>query len=158
MPETSPTTPKGLKAVAILEITKASLALITGIWFFSTLGRDWSIAFEELLHHFYPEAPVPERIVSFFKLFDSQYQIIAASGFILYAILHFAEGIGLWKSQHWAEWLGVISGGIYIPFEVFELSNHPSWITLVILAINLAAVVYLAAIIKANPKREAGIS
>ncbi len=150
--------PKGLKAIALLEITKGAFALISGVWFLSTLGKDWGTSFASLLHRFFPSAVVPERITSFFNLFDREYQAIAAIGFILYAVLHIIEGIGLWKHLHWAEWLGVFSGGIYIPFEIYELFYHPSWITFAILILNTFVVAYLIFVIKTNPKREALIS
>jgi uncharacterized membrane protein (DUF2068 family) len=38
----------------------------------------------------------------------------------------------------------VASGGIYIPFELYELAEGVSWLKLSILGINLAVVGYLS--------------
>ena len=37
---------------------------------------------------------------------------------IAYALLRFIEGYGLWRQRVWAEWLAIVSGCLYIPFEV----------------------------------------
>jgi uncharacterized membrane protein (DUF2068 family) len=50
----------------------------------------------------------------------------------------------LWKERAWAEWLALVSGAIYLPFEIYELARRPDWIRLVIFLVNLAVVVYMA--------------
>lgn len=146
-------TPKGLKAVAAVEFAKGSSALVAGIWFLLKLGDDWGNAAQSLLNKYSPSASLSDRWIRFFELFDRRYQIVVASGLIVYACLHVVEAIGLWHHRHWAEGLGVISGGVYIPFEIYELVFHPSWIAGAIFCINLAVVAYLLAIIKANPAK-----
>lgn len=60
-----------------------------------------------------------------------------------YSTLRFVEAYGLWRERAWAEWLAMISGAVYLPFEVYELARRPDWIPLVILAVNLAVVLYM---------------
>jgi uncharacterized membrane protein (DUF2068 family) len=43
----------------------------------------------------------------------------------------------LWRQRRWAEWLAVISGAIYIPFEVYELLERVSWLSLAALLVNV---------------------
>ena len=43
----------------------------------------------------------------------------------------------------WAEYLGAASGGIYVPFEIYELIEQPGWSTVLVLAINVFIVAYL---------------
>lgn len=50
----------------------------------------------------------------------------------------------MWKERAWAEWLALVSGAIYLPFEIYELARRPDWIRLVIFLVNLAVVVYMA--------------
>lgn len=66
-----------------------------------------------------------------------------AVGAAAYSTLRFVEAYGLWRERAWAEWLAMISGGVYLPFEVYELARRPDWIRLVILAVNLAVVLYM---------------
>jgi uncharacterized membrane protein (DUF2068 family) len=55
-----------------------------------------------------------------------------------YAALRFVEAWGLWRMRNWARWLGMISAGIYVPFELYYLIRTPSWTSVLVLSINLA--------------------
>jgi predicted membrane protein DUF2127 len=50
---------------------------------------------------------------------------------------------GLWLLKGWAEWLTVIITSSLVPFEVCEIWRHPTLVRIVVLAINIAIVVYL---------------
>ncbi len=63
---------------------------------------------------------------------------------IAYALLRFIEGYGLWRQRVWAEWLAIVSGCLYIPFEVWKLIRHPNELHVVVLAINILVVLYIA--------------
>ena len=54
-----------------------------------------------------------------------------------YALLRFVEAWGLWRMRGWARWLGIVSCGIYVPFELYYLFRTPSWTSASVLAINL---------------------
>jgi uncharacterized membrane protein (DUF2068 family) len=43
----------------------------------------------------------------------------------------------------WAEWLTVIITSSLVPFEIYEIVRHPTWVRIMVLAINLAIVGYL---------------
>lgn len=62
---------------------------------------------------------------------------------LAYAGLRLAEAYGLWQQRAWALWLGTLSGGLYIPFELVHVARHPHAIGLLIAATNLGLVVYL---------------
>jgi uncharacterized membrane protein (DUF2068 family) len=55
-----------------------------------------------------------------------------------YAALRFVESWGLWHVKGWARWLGIVSCGIYVPFELYYLFRTPSWTSASVLTINLA--------------------
>ena len=65
-------------------------------------------------------------------------------GTLVYAIIRFAEAYGLWRARAWAEWFALISGTIYVPFEIHALFHHPNPIKWAILFINIAIVLYMA--------------
>ena len=67
-----------------------------------------------------------------------------AVGALAYSTLRFFEAYGLWRERAWAEWLALISGAIYLPFEIFELARRPDWVRLLIFLVNLAVVLYMA--------------
>lgn len=61
----------------------------------------------------------------------------------MYALMRFTEAYGLWRGRAWGNWLGVWSGGIYIPVEVYEAILHPTWIHVGLAMANALVVAYL---------------
>lgn len=61
----------------------------------------------------------------------------------LYSGLRFAEAFGLWRARPWAEWVALISGAIYLPFEAYKLAHRVSIFHISILLINLAVVAFM---------------
>jgi uncharacterized membrane protein (DUF2068 family) len=58
-------------------------------------------------------------------------------------LLQVAEGIGLWSLKRWGEYVAVVGTSLFIPLEVYELTDKISWLKVVVLVINVAAVLYL---------------
>ncbi|MCY2993917.1 MAG: DUF2127 domain-containing protein [Planctomycetota bacterium] len=49
--------------------------------------------------------------------------------------------------QRWAEWFGLLSGGLYIPIEVFEVLRGFTWPRVAVLVVNVGVVAYLAGVL-----------
>jgi uncharacterized membrane protein (DUF2068 family) len=64
-------------------------------------------------------------------------------GLLLYGLLQIAEGIGLWSLKRWGEYVAVVGTTLFIPLEVYEIVEKISWLKIAVLAINVAAVLYL---------------
>jgi uncharacterized membrane protein (DUF2068 family) len=60
-----------------------------------------------------------------------------------YAALFFTEGIGLLLEKVWAEYLTTVLTFSFIPIEIYELSEHASVAKALVLAVNVAIVLYL---------------
>ncbi len=75
-------------------------------------------------------------------LSPSRIQLLATATF-LYASLFVVEGVGLWRGRYWAEWLTVIATSSLIPFEIYELTVHPSWNKVLVIALNIVILAYL---------------
>jgi uncharacterized membrane protein (DUF2068 family) len=73
---------------------------------------------------------------------NTQLWLIAAL-VVVYALVRFLEAYGLWRSRAWAEWVAAVSGTIYIPFEVYEISRGLSSIKVAALVLNIAIVAYI---------------
>ena len=54
-----------------------------------------------------------------------------------------AEGIGLWSLKRWGEYVAVVGTTLFIPLEVYEITEKASWLKIVVLIVNIAAVLYL---------------
>ena len=50
----------------------------------------------------------------------------------------------------WAAWFSVASGLVYVPFELVALAQGASALKLALLAANLAVVVYMASVLRAQ--------
>lgn len=69
---------------------------------------------------------------------------LAALVAALYGAMHLLEGWGLWRAKAWASWLGCITVALYLPFDIYALARHPGWLSLLVVAINLAVLWVLA--------------
>ena len=69
---------------------------------------------------------------------------LLALGALIYAVVRITEAAGLWHGKRWAEWLGVVTGLIYVPFEVLALSRRVSAGPVVALVANILIVAFLA--------------
>jgi uncharacterized membrane protein (DUF2068 family) len=70
--------------------------------------------------------------------------LLLAAGYVL---LRFCEAYGLWHQRTWGQWLGALSGGLYIPFEVRHLLHTPSIVGALVLIGNVLVVGYLALLV-----------
>jgi len=137
---------RALRAVALVEFVKGLLVLLAGFGILSLMHRDaWDIAesFLEWLH-VSPEAHYAQVFLNLAdQVTDSKLWAVAA-GAMAYSLLRFIEAYGLWMERAWAEWLALISGTIYLPFEIYEIARRPDAIRITIFLINVAVVLYMA--------------
>jgi uncharacterized membrane protein (DUF2068 family) len=136
---------KALRAVASVEFLKGLVVLLAGFGVLSLVHRDaWDVAesFLEWLH-ISPETHYAQVFLNLADQVTDTKVWAVAIGALAYSTLRFAESYGLWRERPWAEWLAMISGAIYLPFEIFELVRRPDWIRLAILLVNLAVVLYM---------------
>ena len=68
---------------------------------------------------------------------------LIAFGILFYALLQVVEGIGLWVLKRWGEYVAVVGTTLFIPLEVYELTDKISWLKVGALLVNVAAVLYL---------------
>jgi len=84
-------------------------------------------------------------ITSIEKILHAKSSTLSGIGIalILYGALQLAEGIGLWSLRRWGEYVAVVGTTAFIPLEIYEIIDKVSWLKIVILVVNIAAVVYL---------------
>jgi uncharacterized membrane protein (DUF2068 family) len=66
-------------------------------------------------------------------------------GTIVYSAIFLTEGVGLLARRHWAEYMALISTGLFIPIEAYELFVHFTFAKLAVTLVNFLIVWYLAA-------------
>ena len=69
--------------------------------------------------------------------------LLLAIGVTAYAAIEVVEGTGLWLARRWGEYFAMIATALGLPLEIYDLTRKLSWIALVLLALNLALVLYL---------------
>jgi uncharacterized membrane protein (DUF2068 family) len=134
-----------LKSIALFEIFKSVVVLLAGFGCLAMIHRDLEAVGEHLIAflHLNPEQHFSALFLKTLKNLknsDLVWMSLAAS---LYSILKFIEGYGLWHARVWAEWLAIITGGLYLPFEFYEIYEKVTWIRVSLTMINVALVVYL---------------
>ena len=136
----------GVRAVALLEAGKGLLALLAGSGLLLLWDADLQTLANELLRHLHLNPGRLHGNVLWEAMTSTplgQLHLIAL-GVLCYSVLRFVEAGGLWLDRRWAKWLGVLSGGIYVPFEVRELLLHPRLLSVSLLTLNVLIVGYLA--------------
>jgi uncharacterized membrane protein (DUF2068 family) len=73
----------------------------------------------------------------------------------MYSVVRMIEAVGLWMNQKWAEWFAILTGGMYIPVEIYEVAQRASWPRVTVLLINVGVVAYLLFVLIKNGKKGA---
>lgn len=146
----------GLRAVATLEAVKGLLVLLAGFGAFALIHRDVQSLAEALVRHSHlnPARHVPRVFLeASARLTDARLWMLSA-GALAYAGVRFAESWGLWRARAWAEWLGALSGAVYVPFEATSLLARPTPLKAATLLVNVFVVGYLALLIRSGRRDE----
>ena len=137
----------GLRTVAVFEAFKGAIALASAYFLIVMIQRD--VDFEDAAEHILFSLHISpshhwtqEFLHAANKMSDINVVMIAAIA-ITYAVLRFAEGYGLWRQRAWAEWLAIVSGCIYLPFEIYKVIRRPNQLHWAILGINILVVLYI---------------
>ena len=127
-----------LRIVAAIDALKAVVVLAIGFGLLSAHSNvleNGGVSLLRLLD-IDPSLSFPRRFLALLQAADSDHGLLTLAA-VGYASLRFVECYGLWFMRRWARWMGIISAGIYVPFELFYLFRTPSWTSVSVLAINL---------------------
>jgi len=154
-PEKPPS--RGLHVVALFEGAKGLLVLLVGFELLSLVHKDVHEAALRLVEHLHlnPASHYPRIFLDLTeRINDTRLwgMAIAAS---LYSIVRMIEATGLWLRKTWAEWFAVVTGGLYIPVEIYEVLHRVTWPKVTILIINLGIVSYLLLVLMRDHNQRA---
>ena len=143
--------------VAVIEALKGAIALVAGFGFTRLVHHDVERTAEALIDRLHLDASRKFPHI-FLQLAananDAQLWALAALA-ASYAALRFAEAYGLWHSRRWGEWIAAVSGGIYVPVEIYELLHRVTWIRVTALFLNVAIVAYMCYLLWRQSARSA---
>jgi uncharacterized membrane protein (DUF2068 family) len=140
----------GLRAVALFEALKGALVLVAGFGLARLIHGDVEQVAEDLVQrlHLDPAKRFPRIFLDLAaNLSDGQLWGLAALAMV-YAAFRFAEAYGLWFGRRWGEWVAALSGGIYVPVEIYELSRGFSALKLGALILNALIVGYMCHLLR----------
>lgn len=60
-----------------------------------------------------------------------------------YAAIQIVEGTGLWLLKRWGEYFAVVATSVFLPLEIYELTERVTVLRMLALLVNIVAVVYL---------------
>jgi uncharacterized membrane protein (DUF2068 family) len=136
---------KLLRAVASFELAKGLVVLLAGCSVLFLVHKDPGDVADTFLRllHISPDHHFAQVFLTWAdNLTDTKLWAIAAAAMV-YAILRFVEAYGLWKARAWAEWIALVSGALYLPFEIYKLIQHVTPLHVGILAVNLGVVLFM---------------
>jgi len=154
-PSHSVATRRALRAIAVFEALKGAAALAAGLGFLSVLRHDLRRIAATIVDYFglEPGAHYPSLFLHYAQvLADANVRAVVLLT-VGYVTLRSCEAYGLWHERTWGEWLGALSGALYIPFELHHLMHEPSLLGLGVLSVNVLVVAYLAFVVW-NEQRE----
>jgi uncharacterized membrane protein (DUF2068 family) len=136
----------GLRTIAILEAVKGLFVLLVALALLHNLHRDLGEAAANLVRdlHINPEWHYGRIFVDAADKLDDGKVWAMASVALGYSTVRIVEAYGLWNRRVWAEWFALVSGALYIPFEIYEVILRRTWLPWALLWVNVLIVAYMA--------------
>ncbi len=136
----------GVRVVALIEATKGALVLLAGFGAFALVHRDVQEVADRVvrLFHLNPASHYPQVFLDAAAKVDDRGMLALAALAFAYATLRMIEAFGLWTKRRWAEWFAALSGGLYVPIEIYEVWERASWPRVGLLSVNVLIVLYMA--------------
>ena len=155
--------PLGLRTIALFEAAKGILALAAVCGLLSLRHTDLHAATDAFLlrHGVNPERHYTRLFIETVANVTHHHtgQIVGVG--IAYGLIRLAEGFGLWRGKHWAEWFAVISAGLYLPLELVHFARRPRPFTAGIILLNIVLIYYLGKLLarqRAERKRRLSVN
>ena len=141
--------------IGLFKLFKALLLIAVGIGAIRFLHKDLSSTVQhwvQVLRVDPDNRYVHGIIVRIFRVTPKQLRELSVGTFI-YAGLFLTEGFGLLLRKHWAEYFTIITTGLFIPLEIYEVARHFTVTKLVVTVVNVLIVWYLVARVRSRSKR-----
>lgn len=133
---------QALRTVALMEFAKGVAVLAAAISLYWVDPTDVVGAFLDFLH-VSPDHHLAQLLLRSADVLSNASLWLVILIACIYSGLRFAEAFGLWRARAWAEWIALVSGAMYIPFEAYRLAHRISLFHAGILIVNLAVVAFM---------------
>jgi uncharacterized membrane protein (DUF2068 family) len=131
--------------IAALKTFKGVLLLAAAIGLLKLMHRDVAAVVWQCIQtlHVDPENHYVQTVLVKASIANARQLQALSIGSFLYAGLLLIEGTGLFLQKRWAKYFSVIITASFIPLEVWELMKKFSPAKTVVIAANIAIVLYL---------------
>lgn len=138
------TSSAGLRAVASFEAFKGIAVILLGIVLLIYHSHAEDLA-ETMLDHLHIDED--RRIGQLLmhaasQVSDARLWTIAGAA-LTYSTVRFVEAWGLWHRRIWAEWFALLSGAMYLPWEILKVAQRATAERIIVLLINVIIVLYM---------------
>lgn len=132
--------------IGLFKLAKGLSLLIVGFGLLKLLHRDVASVTEhwiEVLRVDPDNRFIHRVLLKVFNVTPKQLKELSVGTFV-YAAIFLTEGTGLLARKHWAEYMTLISTGLFIPLEVWEIHRRFTMLKLGVTVVNVLIVWYLA--------------
>lgn len=149
-----------IQLIGGFKLLKGVLFILLGIGVLKLVHRDVSDLLLRWLTdwHFDPEGRFVNLVLDKAALIDAHRMKQIGIAIFCYAGLDFLEGTGLVLEKTWAEYLTLILTASFLPWELFEILRHPTWIKATLTLVNVLVVVYLVFYVQRNLRAKAAMA
>jgi len=136
----------GLRTVAVFEAAKGVVVLLAGFGVFALVHSDLQDRAARVVEqlHLNPARTSTQVFLDLAaNLTDTHLRWLALFA-LVYSVLRFVEAFGLWRERRWAEWFAVLSGTVYVPFELYELAHGVTGLKVAALGLNVLVVLAMS--------------
>jgi uncharacterized membrane protein (DUF2068 family) len=143
-------THRALRVIATYKLIKVVGLIIVATAAFGLVKSERVVALADWVMQLPVHQGHPHMVALADKLLDLGPRKFLAIGIVscIYASVFTVEGWGLWREKRWAEYLTVIVTASLIPFELWEIFRHFTWLKIAALALNIAIVWYLVRVLR----------
>jgi len=141
--------PLGLRLIAVVKIAKGLALAGIALGLFHLVHRNLDHVAEDFIRfaRISPENRYARLVLERAGLVRPDTVLRAGIGSALYAFILLSEGLGLWLGAWWAEYLVVISTGLFVPQEIALCARHFTWTEFAVLAVNGVILTYVVRIV-----------
>ena len=134
-----------VKFIAIFDGGKGLLVLFSVSLFIFVYHSDAHALAAALIKQFHidPNSNYPHKLLMLAANVTPDRLIMICVCAYLYSAIKISEAYGLWRDRQWGRTVGILSVGVLVPFELYELFYQYTHTKLTVLLINIAIVVIL---------------
>ena len=143
----TPPRDEGVRLIVTYKVVKAAAQLLFALILFATVLTGHAGAIAELatfVRHHVSGAWAVKLASTLLTFVTPRHVALTALALLLDGVLGAVEGWALHTGREWGEWLVVVASGALVPYEAYELFEHPRAGRALLMVANIAVVAYLA--------------